>query len=163
MTTGDAESSHASHTSDTPVQSAAPGEPLHPPVVPVAVTVGVDLVEVERLVRTWERFGDHFLHKVFTTTELDQAKGRVRRLVGRFAAKEACAKALGTGIGAIRWHDIEVVRLPSGKPGLQLYRAAAERARLLGLVAFDVSISDTHEHAMAVVVGVGNNSTAAEN
>lgn len=152
MTTGDAESSQAS---DAPAPSDASGEPLHLPAAPVVVTVGVDLVEVERLVRTWERFGDHFLHKVFTATELDQAKGRVRRLVGRFAAKEACAKALGTGIGAIRWHDVEVVRLPSGKPGLQLHGAAAERARQLGLVAFDVSISDTHEHAMAVVVGVG--------
>ncbi|HEY1387440.1 MAG TPA: holo-ACP synthase [Ktedonobacterales bacterium] len=159
MTTGDAESSHAS---DAPAQSDAPGESFHPPAVPVAVTVGVDLVEVERLVRTWERFGDHFLHKVFTETELDQAKRRVRRLVGRFAAKEACAKALGTGIGAIRWHDIEIIRLPTGKPGLRLHGAAAERARLLGLVAFDVSISDTHEHAIAVVVGVGNSSSAAE-
>src|SRR5690349_8233764 len=159
MTTGDAESSHAS---DAPAQSGAPSEPLHLPAAPVAVTVGVDLVEVERLVRTWERFGDRFLHKVFTATELDQAKGRIRRLAGRFAAKEASAKALGTGIGAIRWHDIEIIRLPSGKPGLQLHGAAAERARLLGLVAFDVSISDTHEHAMAVVVGVGNNSSAAE-
>jgi holo-[acyl-carrier protein] synthase len=152
MTTGDSESSHAS---DAPAQSDVPGEPLHLPAVPVAVTVGVDLVEVERLVRTWERFGDRFLHKVFTETELVQAKGRVHRLVGRFAAKEACAKALGTGIGAIRWHDIEIIRLPTGKPGLQLHGAAAERARLLGLAAFDVSISDTHEHAMAVVVGVG--------
>lgn len=152
MTTGDAESSHAS---DAPAQSDASGEPLHLPAAPVAVTVGVDLVEVERLVRTWERFGDHFLHKVFTETELIQARGRVHRLVGRFAAKEACAKALGTGIGSIRWHDIEIIRLPTGKPGLQLHGAAAERARLLGLAAFDVSISDTHEHAMAVVVGVG--------
>jgi len=159
MTTGDAESSHAS---DASAQSDAPGEPLYLPAAPVAVTVGVDLVEVERLVRTWERFGDRFLHKVFTETELNQAKKRVHRLAGRFAAKEACAKALGTGIGAIRWHDIEIIRLPTGKPGLQLHRAAAERARLLGLVAFDVSISDTHEHAMAVVVGVGNKSSAAE-
>ena len=143
MTMGDAESSDAS------------GEPLLTPPAPSALAVGVDLVEQQRLVRTWERFGDRFLHKVFTATELEQAQGRIDQLVGRFAAKEACAKALGTGIGQIRWHDIEIIRLPSGKPGLRLHGAAVERARLLGLSAFDVSISDTHEHALAVVVGVG--------
>ena len=149
MTTGDAESS------DAPSASDASGEPLLTPPAPSALAVGVDLVEQERLVRTWERFGDRFLHKVFTATELAQAHGRIERLAGRFAAKEACAKALGTGIGQIRWHDIEIIRLPSGKPGLRLHGAAVERARLLGLSAFDVSISDTHEHALAVVVGVG--------
>jgi holo-[acyl-carrier protein] synthase len=146
MTTGDAESSDASDAS---------GEPLLTPPAPSALAVGVDLVEQQRLVRTWERFGNRFLHKVFTATELAQAHGRIERLAGRFAAKEACAKALGTGIGQIRWHDIEIIRLPSGKPGLRLHGAAVERARLLGLSAFDVSISDTHEHALAVVVGVG--------
>lgn len=114
------------------------------------------MVDRERLVRTWERFGDRFLRKVFTPTELEQAHGRIQRLAGRFAAKEACAKALGTGIGAVGWRDIEIVRLPSGKPGLRLHGPAVERARLLGLTAFDVSISDTHGHALAVVVGVGN-------
>lgn len=150
MTTGDAESSDATDTSEN-----TSGEPLLTPPAPSALAVGVDLVEQERLVRTWERFGDHFLHKVFTDIELAQAHGRIERLAGRFAAKEACAKALGTGIGQIRWHDIEIIRLPSGKPGLRLHGAAVERARLLGLSAFDVSISDTHEHALAVVVGVG--------
>lgn len=150
MSTGDAESSDASAQR----QPGASGEPLLPPASP-ALAVGIDLVEQERLVRTWERYGDRFLHKVFTPTELAQAHGRIQRLGGRFAAKEACAKALGTGIGTIRWHDIEIIRLPSGKPGLQLHGAAAERARLLGLTTFDVSISDTHGHALAVVVGAG--------
>jgi holo-[acyl-carrier protein] synthase len=153
MTTEDAPSSRTPARDDT---DNASGEPLLTPPLPSALAVGVDLVERERLVRTWERFGDHFLHKVFTPTELEQARGRIQRLAGRFAAKEACAKALGTGIGVIGWHDIEIVRLPSGKPGLRLHGPAVERARLLGLTAFDVSISDTHGHAMAVVVGVGN-------
>ncbi len=151
MTTGDTESSGA----PAQTQPDVPGEPLLPPASP-ALAVGIDLVEQERLVRTWERHGDRFLRKVFTETELAQAHGRIQRLAGRFAAKEACAKALGTGIGAIRWHDVEIIRLPSGKPGLRLHGAAADRARLLGLTSFDVSISDTHGHAMAVVVGVGN-------
>lgn len=134
----------------------ASGEPLLQPPEPSALAVGIDMVERERLVRTWQRFGDRFLHKVFTEIELEQAHGNVERLAGRFAAKEACAKALGTGIGAIGWRDIEIIRMPSGKPGLRLHGAAVERARLLGLSAFDVSISDTHGHALAVVVGVGN-------
>ena len=153
MTTEDARSSDA--PAQTDVSPDTSGEPLLAPPAPSALAVGIDLVEQERLVRTWERFGDHFLRKVFTETELAQAHGRIARLAGRFAAKEACAKALGTGIGAIRWHDIEIIRLPSGKPSVRLHGAAVERARLLGLSAFDVSISDTHGHALAVVVGVG--------
>jgi holo-[acyl-carrier protein] synthase len=155
MTTGDAESSDASVRANP--QTDASGEPILLPPTPSALAVGIDLVERERLLRTWERFGDHFLQKVFTATELAQAGGRIQRLAGRFAAKEACAKALGTGIGAIGWHDIEIIRLPSGKPGLRLHGPAVERARQLGLSAFDVSISDTRGHALAVVVGVGNN------
>jgi holo-[acyl-carrier protein] synthase len=157
VTTGDEQSSGVS--AETPDAS---GEPLLLPPLPSALAVGVDLVERERLIRTWERFGDHFLRKVFTPTELEQAQGRIARLAGRFAAKEACAKALGTGIGAIGWHDIEIVRLPSGKPGLRLHGPAVARAQLLGLSAFDVSISDTHGHALAVVVGVGSGASPAE-
>jgi holo-[acyl-carrier protein] synthase len=118
------------------------------------VAIGVDLIERDRLLRTAERFGERFLRRVFTETELAQAGGRIQRLTGRYAAKEACAKALGTGIGAVAWHEIEIERLPGGKPGIRLSGAAAERASLLGLSAFDVSISDTHEHAVAVVVAL---------
>ena len=150
MTTGHAESSGAT---GAPENTA--GEPLLTPPAATALAVGVDLVEQERLVRTWERFGDRFLHKVFTATELEQAQGRIDQLVGRFAAKEACAKALGVGIGKIQWRDIEIVRLPSGKPALRLHGAAVEHARRLGLTAFDVSITDTQTLTMAVVVGVG--------
>ncbi|HLZ21707.1 MAG TPA: holo-ACP synthase [Ktedonobacterales bacterium] len=124
------------------------------PTTPVAIAIGVDLMERERLIRTYQRFGDRFLRKVFTDTELDQAGGRIERLAGRFAAKEACAKALGTGIGQVAWKEIEIVRLPGGKPSLQLHGRASELAASLGLTAFDVSISDTHGHALAVVVGV---------
>lgn len=129
------------------------------------IVVGVDLVEQRRVVETHARFGERFLAKVFTEREREQAHGRVARLAGRFAAKEACAKALGTGIGRdAGWHEIEVVRLPGGKPALVLHGRAAARARALGIVELDVSISDTHEHALAVVVGVqaptsGNSAT----
>jgi holo-[acyl-carrier protein] synthase len=131
------------------------GEVFPAPPTPMALAVGVDLLERARLMRTYERFGERFMRRVFTPTELDQAGGRIERLMGRFAAKEACAKALGTGIGAISWQEIEIVRQDSGKPHLRLHGWAAEHARTLGLSAFDVSISDTQTHVMAVVVGVG--------
>ncbi len=123
---------------------------------PPRLTVGVDIVERQRVIALHARFGERFLRKVFTEREREQAYGRIERLVGRFAAKEAAAKALGTGIGKdAAWHEIEIVRLPSGNPTLVLSGSAAERAAELGLTAFDVSISDTHEHALAVVVAVG--------
>ena|SRR5215469_9855927 len=119
------------------------------------VAVGVDLVERQRVLATYERFGERFMRRVFTATEREQAGGRIERLIGRFVAKEACAKALGTGIGGeAAWQDIEIVRLPGGKPEVRLHGQAAARAQALGLTAFDVSISDTHEHAMAVVVAI---------
>ena len=123
-----------------------------PPAIGVAI--GVDLLERQRLLKTYARFGERFLRRVFTDLEREQAGGRIERLAGRFAAKEACSKALGTGFRSVAWRDIEIARLPGGKPTLRLHGGAAERARALGLVAFDVSISDTHDHAMAVVVGI---------
>jgi holo-[acyl-carrier protein] synthase len=120
-----------------------------------AVVVGVDLLERRRVVQSHARFGERFLRRVFTEREVEQGRGEIERLAGRFAAKEACAKALGTGIGAnAEWREIEIVRVPGGKPRLVLHGHAKERAAALGLTAFDVSISDTETHVMAVVVGV---------
>ena len=125
------------------------------PAVPLAVAVGVDLLERERVLTTYAQFGERFLQRIFTEVELEQAGRRVERLVGRFAAKEACSKALGTGIGmSAAWRDIEILRLPGGKPHVRLAGRALERARELGLTAFDVSISDTATHVIAVVVAV---------
>ena len=119
------------------------------------VAVGVDLLERRRVMETYARFGERFLKRVFTERELEQAGWRIERLAGRFAAKEACAKALGTGIGAdAAWREIEILRLAGGKPRVVLHGRAAARAQALGLSAFDVSISDTTEHVMAVVVGL---------
>lgn len=119
-----------------------------------AIAIGVDLLERRRLLESYRRFGERFLRRVFTETEIAQAGGRVERLIGRFAAKEACSKALGTGMITVAWREIEILRLEGGKPGIRLYGRAAERAALLGLTAFDVSISDTADHAMAVVVAL---------
>ncbi len=130
------------------------GAPPTPPGDgPARVVVGVDLIERDRLLRAYARFGERFLRRVFTPIELEQGGWKVERLVGRFAAKEACAKALGTGMISVAWREIEVLRLPGGKPSLRLHGRAAARALRLGLTAFDVSISDTATHAVAVVVG----------
>lgn len=123
--------------------------------LPVALAVGVDVIERARVLRAYERFGARFLRRVFTDLEIEQAAGRIEKLVGRFAAKEAASKALGTGIGQIAWREIEVQRMTGGKPALRLTGNAAERARALGLAVFDVSISDTETHAFAIVVAAG--------
>ncbi|MGO8949944.1 MAG: holo-ACP synthase [Ktedonobacterales bacterium] len=123
-------------------------------VSPVPVAIGVDLIEHARLIRSYERFGERFLRRVFTATELVQANGRIERLAGRFAAKEACSKALGTGMISVAWREIEIIRATGGKPVMRLHGRAAARAELLGLTAFDVSISDTRDHALAVVIGL---------
>ncbi|MEO7000857.1 MAG: holo-ACP synthase [Ktedonobacterales bacterium] len=129
--------------------------PIPTSATPITLVVGVDVIARARLLRTHRRYGERFLTRVFTPTEVAQARGAIERLAGRFAAKEACAKALGTGIGAVAWHEIEIVRLPGGKPALRLYGRAAQRARLLGLTTFDISISDTSDQAFAIVVGAG--------
>ena len=124
------------------------------------VMVGVDLVEVERIAQTVERFGQRFLERVFTQEELQEGRRRITWLAGRFAAKEACAKALGTGVGAaVAWRDMQVLRQPSGKPTLRLTGDAATRAAVLGIAQVDLSISHTHQYAVAVVVAL---TTSAE-
>lgn len=119
------------------------------------VAVGADLVEVERIAQTVQRFGLRFLQRIFTAEELQESRSRMTWLAGRFAAKEACAKALGTGVGAqAAWRDMRVLRLPNGKPELRLSGDAAARAAALGLIAFDLSIAHTRQYAMAVVIGL---------
>lgn len=146
-------------------QSDAPhdGQGVYPqPEAPVAVVVGVDLLARGRLERSYARQGERLLQRLFTPREVAEARGQIARLEGRFAAKEACAKALGVGIGRLAsWQEIEIVRLSSGKPALSLSGGAAERARELGLTAFDVSISDTRDLVMAVVVGVCESTPSA--
>ena len=126
------------------------------------VLVGVDLVEVERIAQTVERFGLRFLERVFTQEELQEGRRRITWLAGRFAAKEACAKALGTGVGAsVAWRDMQVLRQPSGKPSLRLSGDAAARAAALGIAQLDLSISHTHQYAIAVVVALTTNADSS--
>ena len=122
--------------------------------------IGTDLCNIERVEKSLERFGERFVHRCFTEVERRRAEGRAGRAATyakRFAAKEACAKALGTGIHhGVAWRDMGVVNLPSGKPTMALTGgAAAVLARLVpaGHDAFiHVAITDEHPMAQAFVV-----------
>jgi holo-[acyl-carrier protein] synthase len=113
---------------------------------------GIDLIEVQRLELAIDRHGDRFLKRIFTNTELEQLKGNVPSLAGRFAGKEAVAKALATGIGPISWLEIEILRGPLREPVLHLYGEAKRLAEERGIDRWSISLSHTHLHAIAMVV-----------
>ena len=120
------------------------------------VGVGVDLVEVRRIHRAIETFGERFLHRVFTTGEIRYAElkaNRGERYAARFAAKEAGMKALGTGwAGGVSWLDLEVNNDASGKPELHLSGMAAQLAADKDVRRIWLSLSHTSQHAIAQVV-----------
>ena len=120
---------------------------------------GVDMVNCERLRSSVERHGEKFLSRVFTEAELDYCLSRKRRmehLAGRFAAKEAVLKVLGTGWrGGIAWTDIEVGNDPAGRPLVLLRGRCKEIADRLGLREICVSISHIETHAIASAIGTG--------
>ncbi len=115
---------------------------------------GVDMIEVARIDESILRYGDRFFNRFFTPRELIEAEGRTPALAGRFAAKEAVAKALGSGIGDVGWKDIEIVRGPNREPQLILHGPARELSEALGLREWAISLSHTHEHAIAVAVAI---------
>jgi holo-[acyl-carrier protein] synthase len=119
--------------------------------------LGSDLIEIRRVHESIERFGDRFLHRVFTAGEISycmkKKKSAAESFAARFAAKEAAAKALGTGISrGISWQEIEVRREPGERPTLHLAGRAAERASTMGIRNLQLTLSHSHEIAMAVVV-----------
>ena len=129
---------------------------------------GVDLVEIARVRRAVERWGEHFLRRIFTPGELIAcgwgagATPRYESLAARWAAKEAAAKALGCGLSGlaagpgthVACHDLEVTAGPSGRPELRLHGEAALVAAALGLTHLALSLSHTQAHAIASVVGL---------
>lgn len=117
--------------------------------------VGVDMVEVSRMVRGVARHGERFYNRFFTAQEQTYCEGRAESLAGRFAIKEAVGKALGTGIGDVRWVDIEVVNDERGRPHLVLHNNAQTLADELGLIEWSISLSHTETHAIGFVVAMG--------
>ena len=116
---------------------------------------GVDLIEISRVRDAIERHGERFLARMFTEYEQHECAGRVSSLAARFAAKEATSKALGLGIGDVRWLDIEIRSDENKAPYLILYGEGERLAKEKGLSNWSVSLSHTEEHAMAFVVAVG--------
>jgi holo-[acyl-carrier protein] synthase len=122
----------------------------------VIVGTGTDLAEVDRIRAACERFGPRFIQRVFTPGEIayvERKANRFERYAGRFAAKEAGMKAIGTGWRrGVRWQDFEVANLSSGKPTLRFHGVAAAFAERLGVKNVSLSITHTKEMGMAVVI-----------
>ncbi|TME00020.1 MAG: holo-[acyl-carrier-protein] synthase [Chloroflexi bacterium] len=128
----------------------------------VNIAVGIDIIEVARVRKVYEHHGERFLKRVFTEVEVMQCRGKATRLAGRFAAKEAISKALGTGIHGVAWREMEIVQLRSGRPTVTLHGNAKRRAELLGISAFDVSMADLVDCSIAVAVAVQANVETSE-
>ena len=119
------------------------------------LATGVDLIKVDRVQNVIERYGERFLSRVFTETELAYCCGRPHQLAARFAAKEAVSKMLGTGIQhpeGVDWREIQIVSDERGKPSVQLSGKAAQRASEMNLTHLSISLSHTREHAIAIIV-----------
>ena len=124
------------------------------------IGIGSDIVDIRRIEQTFARFGDRFLERIFTDVERAKAESRANAIATyakRFAAKEACAKALGTGFRkGVFFRDLGVVNLPGGKPTLALTGGAAERLAALtpaGMTAqIDLTLTDEYPLAQAFVI-----------
>ena len=123
--------------------------------------IGNDLIDIRRIEKTLERFGERFVQRVFTEVEQQKSDRRAARAASyakRFAAKEACAKALGTGVprAGVHWRHMGVINLPSGKPTLDLSGGAKKRLAEMtpeGMTAqIDVTLTDDYPLAQAIVI-----------
>lgn len=133
-------------------------QPIWDPEAAGPVEVGIDIIEIERIGRVLEKYGDRFLNRIYTETERQRYGKRLPELAARFAAKEATMKALGTGIRGVRWRDIETLSNRRGKPILVLHDTARARAELLGLVHWSISLTHSRTEAMATVIAAKSRS-----
>jgi holo-[acyl-carrier protein] synthase len=117
---------------------------------------GVDLIELGRIESVIQRYGPRFLERVFTIRELGEVGENTASLAVRFAAKEAVAKALGTGIGDVGWQEIEILREPTRQPKLRLSGRAASLAEELALDTWSLSLTHNQTQAIALVVAISN-------
>jgi holo-[acyl-carrier protein] synthase len=125
------------------------------PSVPEGTTeLGIDIIKVDRIRAAIDRFGDRFWRRVLTDGEHRYVRNRPENFAGRWAAKEAVSKVLGLGVRGVGWRDIEIVRLPTGAPSVQLSGRAATRAEQLGMGRIAVSISHEGDYAVAIAFGI---------
>lgn len=122
----------------------------------VILGTGVDLCEVARIRQSIARFGDRFLHRCFTPSEIAYCRSKANseeRFAARFAAKEAAMKALGTGLSrGLSWQHFEVGHAPGGRPTMNFSGRAAEIASRMNVARVDLSLTHTAEHGMAFVI-----------
>ena len=118
------------------------------------LTVGVDVVDIQRIQSALMRWGDRFLDRVYTPAEQRFCRARVPELAARFAAKEAISKALGTGLVGVSWREMEILPDPRGKPLVYLHGRAAARAEDLKLSQWAVSLTHTDDQVIASVVAL---------
>ncbi len=138
-----------SEPATTPVASAPLGS-----VPPGTTELGIDIIKVDRIRASIERFGERFSTRVLTPGEQRYVRMRPETFAGRWAAKEAVSKVLGLGVRGIGWRDIEVERLPTGQPAIRLHGRAAARAEQLGMARIAVSITHESDYAVAIAFGV---------
>jgi len=115
--------------------------------------IGIDIVEIARIESAIERWDKRFLNRIYTEAELEACQSRIASLATHFAGKEAVMKALGTGTKGVGWREIEILANADGKPLVQLYGRARERAKKLHLTEFSISLSDTKLYAVATAIG----------
>jgi len=115
---------------------------------------GIDIIEITRIKKAIARWGEAFLYRVYTDSELKLYRKSPSSLAARFACKEAIMKLLGTGRKGINWLEIETLSHPSGKPSVNLYGKAQSEANKLGVKEIAVSLSRSKEYAIASVVGI---------
>ena len=116
--------------------------------------LGIDIIKVDRIRASLERFGERFTKRVLTPGEQRYVRGRPETMAGRWAAKEAVSKVLGLGVRGIGWRDIEIERLPTGQPSVRLHGRAAARAAQLGMGRIAVSITHESDYAVAIAYGL---------
>lgn len=135
------------------------GSDLAKVVVTSIVGIGTDIIECERIEHMLEKHGDVFLKRVYTANEIDYCSGRkaaVQHYAGRWAAKEAVLKALGTGWAhGIQWTDVEVINQPGGKPNIVLGGVAKELSLQQGICEMMISISHCKGYAVAYATAIG--------
>jgi holo-[acyl-carrier protein] synthase len=127
-----------------------------------SVRAGIDRVELDEFRRTMDVAGQPFIKRIYTPQEIAFCAGRMDRLATRFAAKEAAAKVLGTGIRGIGWQEIEVMNSREGEPQVRLHGRARDRAAHLGITSIGVSLTHTSVAAEAFVVALCTGSDAEQ-
>jgi holo-[acyl-carrier protein] synthase len=131
----------------------------HGNVVSMLIGTGIDVIEIERIAQSIQRFGDRFLRRVYTDQEIAYCSSKrmsAESFAARFAAKEAGAKALGTGISrGVTWNEFQIERQPGGRPTLELRGRAQVLAAELGVKAVSLSLTHTGSLAMATVMMEG--------